>query len=85
MSEYTPFKMKGFPLQAGVSPMKDNGDDDKWIDRADKKQARFRKKIEKATSKGKTKRVKRLTERKKKHFRKIDARIKAESEAERNE
>jgi hypothetical protein len=42
--------------------------DEKWIKRADEKQARFREKIEKAEGEGKTKKVERLKSRKKKHF-----------------
>ena len=58
-----------------VSPVKQ---DEKYIDRAQKKHDRLTKKIEKAEDKGKTKKVARLTKRRTKNFKKTDARIKAE-------
>ncbi len=72
-----PFKMKGSPMKRnfGISPMKQ---DEKWIDRAQKKHDRLTGKIEKAEEKGRTKKVARLTKRRTKHFKKTDARIKAE-------
>ena len=50
--------------------------DEKWIDRAQKKHDRLTGKIKKAEEKGKTKKVARLTKRRTKHFKKTDARIK---------
>mgnify|MGYP001598102458 CR=1 FL=1 len=71
-----PFKMKGHSLPGPnqASPAKQ---DEKWIDRAQKKHDRLTGKIEKAEEKSKTKKVARLTKRRTKHFKKTDARIKA--------
>jgi len=75
-----PYARQGGPrAESSATPYKESPakQSDRYLDRANRKHDRLTEKIKKAEEKGKTKKVVRLTKRRTKNFKKVDARIKA--------